>query len=105
MTYAWCKCGEYVSTEGPHKCPPQWDVWCPDNCEGREDGLTVYACDAEEAAEKYAEECDSYGDYTIVGGAPVTVVVSPLGDEHTVKVFVEGESVPSYTGRVVEGPK
>ena len=53
--------------------------------------------DAEAAAEKWAEEDDCCGDYTIVGGEPASVTVQDAEGNFTVW-HVSGESVPTYHG-------
>ena len=103
------KCGKYdfVAT---HKCLPTWLVyhqgWHGNGPDPEwEEASVIYARDAREAAEAYAEMSDGNGDYTIVGGSPATVLVrSRDDDESLVKCFeVEGEAVPSYRAREVKG--
>ena len=74
-------------------------VWEPDQSETEEDAREVEASDAETAAEDRAEEVDSNGDYTIVGGSEATFHVRPKDDPSApVEVYVvTGESVPQYS--------
>jgi len=73
------KCGEidwyamgYQSSHAPHRCAPIWKVSLEEDYP--EYHKEIYALSAEEAAEKYAKEWDS-GDYTIVNGDNITVIV------------------------------
>ena len=104
----WCRvCNGYLYEN--HRCPLKYRVWNPENGD-EEDGALLYAQDHEEAAEKWAELEDQYGDYCIVGGSEVTVKVR-LGGEQDIQEFcVTGESVPMYHAERVppkadEGPK
>lgn len=56
----------------------------------------VYATDAEQAAERYCEESDCDGDYTIIRNGSAEVWVRNVVNEVT-KFNVEAESVPTYT--------
>ncbi len=68
-----CKiCNEYAFTDR-HQCLPQWDVWDKGNTE--EDAATFYALDAQEAAEKAAEE------WADEGPQEIEVCVRPAGNE------------------------
>jgi len=92
-----CRAGVWSGDR--HTCPPAWVVHCASwHGDELDDGDTVHARSASGAAEKWADEADSDGDYTIVGGNPATVRVKRLGaDDDTARTFVvEGETVPSY---------
>jgi hypothetical protein len=87
-------CKEWVFFDS-HRCPPKYQVrqvWPNGDVD---DWRDFYARDPEEAAEKWAERYDSYGDYTIVNGS--SAIVDVMDEEETVTKFeVTGESVPSY---------
>jgi hypothetical protein len=94
---SWCKtCGDYMLFPDSHKCPPIWECWCPDEGETRDDPRMIRASDAEAAAEKWAEEDDRYGDYTIIGGNDATVCVAKPDNDEVRTFVVTGESVPEY---------
>jgi len=93
------KCGEYgwVNT---HQCPPKWYVrhdWHDDG-----DETEIFATTPQEAAEKYAERSDAYGDYDIVNGSPaIVVVIEPLiNQQHWFEV--EGHPVPEYSAEPIK---
>lgn len=88
-----------------HRCPPEWEVWCSEDGEEREDARRIRARDEEEAAEKWAQRRDSDGDYSIVNGNyPVVCVASPDGE--TVQRFeIEGSMVPEYWAHELKGEK
>ena len=95
-------CGEFgwVNT---HMCPPAWIVWSPEHGQAEDDARTVRAWDAERATEKWAEEFDADGDYTIVAGHEATVYVRSGSGEGPIESYVvKGESVPEYYARKVE---
>jgi len=93
------KCNEWFYKYETHNCPPTWQVWDEEYHENREDGRTIQAVDAENAATKFCEWYDSWSaDYDIVGGhrAPVICVAAP-GHDGVHKFRVRGETVPHYT--------
>ena len=53
-----CKAYLFDSEISTHRCLPAWRCWQPDEVD-EDDARTVYAADAEDAAEKYAEIKDS----------------------------------------------
>jgi len=66
---------------------------------------SVYADEASEAAEKYAEESDCEGDYTCIQGSPMTLFVrlaSAGKDAPWERFEVTGETEPVYTARKKE---
>ena len=70
-------CGAWCISEY-HKCPPQWQVLNRDyHGDDWGDSLTIYAHDAEEAAEKAAETIDDNGGD---GPSEQTLVVRQLGE-------------------------
>lgn len=87
------RCGNY-GFKDRHACPPPFQV--RHESADEEDWRTFYALDAEQAATKWAENYDGYGDYTIAGGTEETVEVkSPDG---TVKKYkVAAEQVTEYS--------
>jgi hypothetical protein len=73
-------------------------VWCPEYDQGPEDGVSMDACNAYDAAEKWADRSDRQSaDYAITRGDSVEVIVRFLstGSQRTFRVH--GESVPVYT--------
>lgn len=97
MSFEMCLiCGEFKYTNY-HKCHPAWLVWQLDG-ETENDAITVYGIDAQDAAEKWADKQDSYGDYWIVqGGNPIVCVRSASADDAPIEYLaVEGEAVPQY---------
>lgn len=96
-------CGKYFFFERDrkhHKCPPKWQVWEDEGGdEDRRWSNTIFADQAYEAAEKYAEQQDAYGDYTCIGGTPMTVFVASDEEATPVRFEVTGEAVPEYTAR------
>lgn len=74
-------------------------VWWPYQGQERDDGQTVKARDAEDAAAKWADWYDYHSnDYAIVGGTSAEVLVSE-GDGEPVVVTVHGEMTRSYRAR------
>lgn len=76
-------------------------VWETDGGRPEEDAREVQAFDAKEAAEDYAEETDRGGDYTVIGGAEMTVLVRRKDDPDAEpkRFVVTGETVPQYSAR------
>lgn len=96
------KCGRFRDTftgRMVHKCPPAWRVWCPvERGENEADAKTIFAFDAEAAAEEWAEQDDRYSaEYGIVGGSSVVVHVQAVDSDEVTRWSVSGESVPSYS--------
>lgn len=85
-----------------HVCPSVW--MC--RLEGNDnDWSTIYALDPEDAAERFAEQYDSGGEYTIVREGEARVEVQ-LQDRETIKLFeVTAESVPQYSAREIRDEK
>lgn len=97
MSFERCfKCKEYDFINS-HRCKPTWQVQEKDYHD--EDYTIVYAYDEESAAEKYAEESDSKGDYTIISGSEATIRVRKDETSSWVTFVVSGESVPQYHAR------
>jgi hypothetical protein len=96
-----------ASTDGPAPTSARllWFVWEADSHGEDEDGSKVYALDAELAAEKWADEQDCYGDYTIIGGSEATVRVTPAEGGEPLWFVVSGEYVPEYSARKIEPPE
>jgi len=86
-----------------HRCPPQWQARIPKDCElydGTEDAVTVYARDAERAAEKFAEQWD-FDD--MLSYHTLTVEVAPLLDPDAIQRFTVGcEWLPHYSARLAK---
>jgi len=97
-----CKtCGEFMVRPEIHRCPPEWECWCEDYGQKREDARKVRAHNADSAAEAWAAyEDTNSAEYNIAGGSAVTVYVVQSDAETGTKprrFNVEGEAVPSYT--------
>jgi hypothetical protein len=88
------KCDAFLYSTNIHSCSPAWEVLI-DDYHGDDDGMIVYAYDAETAAEIAVQKWDAQGDYICVGGEEITVRV--IGADKSVKKFVvTGQSTPSY---------
>lgn len=93
-------CKEPAILQG-HKCKPLFE------CRFAKDGPIYFdenwtetrAFDAEDAAEKFCEEYDCYGEYVVIrlgeSNAP-TVEVRKPGEEMIHRFVVVGESLPTY---------
>lgn len=103
-------CGEYgfINDDRPflaHRCKPAWECRLEANADDADGWYTVHATDAEQAAERYAEQydCDG-GEYAIVSGnfrdECIIQVRKHMGFEDDEPPFerfsVEGETVPQY---------
>ena len=97
--------GYYICEKDEHTCLPLWEVAI------EEDGdepywSSVYASLPEIAAEKYADENDCVGDYTIVSagdsGTTVVLVRRAIPGASVRRFHVIGEAVPQYTVRELE---
>lgn len=62
---------------------------------------TIHATDPEDAAQRFAEQHDEGGDYTIVGGSPEVVIVQDARGRRT-RWRVSGETVAVYHAEEVE---
>ena len=104
MAYDWCvKCGAYHAAD---KHSLIFEVWNTDGAEqpNFEPAIVeVYATDAEDAAEKWAEREDwNSAEYSIVkGDSSPTVAVREKGKELIVFYVLTGESVPRYMAEEV----
>jgi hypothetical protein len=95
----WCKvCGGLILfPEKGHACPPEFEVWCPEEGDTEACARRFFACDHEEAAEKWAEWYDSYDEPFIAEGkASPTVFVRKVGEESVEKHVVGGEFKATY---------
>jgi hypothetical protein len=83
---------------GPHRCPPLFVVWDPENGDER-DGRRVYASDYQSAAEKWADLADSEGEYGMWDGNEVDVLVRGANDlSGEAQAFVvSGQMHPTYS--------
>lgn len=98
----WCKtCGEFMFNDR-HQCPPRWLVWQPDNGERIGDADKVYAHSPEDAAQLWAAQSDSLGDYDIVRGSAARVCVRSTSGGRVQVFEVTGESEPHYTAEQVK---
>ena len=104
MAYDWCvKCRAYHAAD---KHSLIFEVWDTDGAELPDfepDIVEVYATDAEDAAEKWAEADDlNSAEYNIVSGdSSPTVAVREKGKELIVFYILTGESVPQYMAEEV----
>ena len=97
-------CGDYawksVLSGKPHKCLPAWWCWISDpdyDMMERDDGETIHALHADDAAIKYMADYDVHGDYICIGGDEIQVSVAPTLNPDSVQIFrVRGEMVPEY---------
>ena len=82
-------CGRW-GWQREHRCPPTWKGWVKDYGDEEEDPDTVYATDAEDAAEKLVEllVSRSDGDLDQTQTFEITVLVP---DKDPLKFFVTGE--------------
>lgn len=95
---SWCsECAAHHRPGTEHF--PQWEVWRTEAGYGEtRDEASVYrACDAEDAAERWAYDDDGRGDYRIVAGNDAEVCVSRVGSNVVVRYTVRGEAVREYT--------
>lgn len=77
-------------------------VWCPDMGSEREDACEIEAHDHGSAAEKWAEQEDSYSaEYSIVSGRETPIVCVAEGDEPEQRFRVSGEAVPHYYAHAI----
>lgn len=95
-------CGKWMMFPKSHQCPPIFEVIDEDGGYGDEDpwqwASKIYARDPETAAEKWADENDCNGDYTIIRGNEAKISVR-AADGTITRWIVTGESVPEYTAR------
>lgn len=100
-----CKtCGAWMMFPESHRCPPKFDVIDADGGYGDDPwqwAKSIRAHDPCDAAEKYADDSDCEGDYSIVRGSPATIFVRDASGEITCWT-VTGESVPSYSAYPTE---
>ena len=109
MTYKFAQCpicGEFGRTD-KHRCPPVWCVRIVEGCNyyaGETAPTRVYARDAEQAAEEFAEDWDSQdSEYVLASGNEITVLVyrdDRPDDRHA--FVVTGETVPTYHAYILE---
>lgn len=78
-------------------------VWWPDRGQDQDDGQTVKAHDAEDAANKWADWYDYHSnDYAIVGGEAAEVLALEDGSADPVAITVYGEMTRSYRARATK---
>lgn len=98
-------CGTYAFMDR-HICPPAWEVRIAeddDHYPGEDDPKRVYALDAADAAESWAEWWDGGdSDYHLASGGEVALIINPSAHpEQTRRLTVSGAMVPEY--RATEG--
>lgn len=97
MSYGTCPTCKRWRDMQYHKCPPRWEVLVPDyHGDDWEDAVTVFAHDAESAAEEYADTMDSESDYEICSGGAAFAKVRAVGSEEETSFVITGEMVPQY---------
>jgi hypothetical protein len=112
-TFARCPtCREYGWLNS-HRCAPIWQAR-EVAARYQNDWVEVRGRDAEEAATKYCEETDQYGDYSIVRAGEATVEVRKAPDFEMeddeiaaipIQTFdVTAESVPQYSAYEKSAP-
>lgn len=81
-------CKEWMwEWNAPHRCLPEFLVQMAEwHGEKLEDGSTVYAADAEDAAERFAREYNEDGDYALMNDTRV-VRVAPASEPTAVQFF------------------
>ena len=78
----------------------QYLVWCHDQTDDPEDGVTIEASDPVAAAELWAEQDDrESAEYWIVGGNEADVTVKDTNDGTETRFIVTGEDIPSYSAK------
>lgn len=100
-----CKVWGWFNVDKPssgfsnHACPPAWEV--RDKGEDDDAWRTVYAAEADSAAEKYCDQTDCENDYNMLRAGKGTVEVRRPGADEIVTFEIEAESVPQYSAREV----
>jgi len=80
----------------------QFEVWCPENGQTREDAITIAAFDAELAGTLWDEWHDGYtAEFEIVNGTELLVCVSECGADTVQEFTVYGEMERVYRCRGV----
>lgn len=90
----WCgTCKNHMLYPDTHKCPPVWQARV--ESDNNEDWMEFYARDADEAAEKAAENYD-LDDYPLLKGNEAIVEVRLKGSDKIERFCARGESLPHY---------
>jgi hypothetical protein len=79
----------------------QYLVWCPEYDGSREDARQFAALNHEDAAEVWAEWFDARGDYIIIGGDTLTVMVSNVNESTSRAFQVSGETIARYHAKEI----
>lgn len=95
-------CREWTSSDH-HKCHPVWEV--REEAPYDTDWENYHAWDSEEAAEKFAEEYDQCGDYTVIKGTPIIVQVRKPGSDVVERFEIRAEAEPRYYATQLEESK
>ncbi len=91
MSCDWCsKCKELVFGSSPHRCPPGWLIWVPENGD-EEDARTFYGYGATKAIESWAKWWDPDNDNMLAGGCEVRVQVKMADPARGKDLRMEGE--------------
>jgi hypothetical protein len=85
-------CDECIIAEkvlsGHHVCKPSWVVWVKEYGDRPQDGATVWAQDAEEAATKYADEHSTFE-------TPEEITVCVVSKEIAEDAMAESDETPN----------
>jgi hypothetical protein len=93
---SYCKtCGKYMLYPERHTCPPEWEVRDADDCDDS-DWETVREFDEEDAATKYAEDCDDNGGE---GPHERTVLVRKPGASEVKRFAITFDYSVDYSAR------
>jgi len=98
------ECGAFRLFPERHQCAPAFFVWCDRHHGEHDEGDRVHAFDAQSAAEEWADQTDSDGDYVILSGSPAAVRVTAVEGGEQQWFEVTGESCPRYTAHEMEPP-
>lgn len=91
-------CGKYAFV-GTHRCPPVWIVYeCLDDHPDLVYERRIYAQDMEEAAAEFGVHWDA-GDYTLLDGDELKVMVLSSDRSQQCRFVVSGRTEPVYTAR------
>lgn len=96
----WCPiCGRIRFTVEKHACPPKWEVCDPND--DPEDWRSIYATDAEDAAERFCDEVDPHGDYQYASTGHADKILVRGADGQVQAFYVSAEAVVQYHASVL----
>lgn len=89
-------CGAHLFTfDPPHRCPPPWMVWDPQEEGGEASAQLIYALYASTAAEGWAAKYGNRHNLIVLGGRQTVCVRSAAGE--VTSWDVHGELEPVYS--------